>query len=213
MSKATLLLCLFLAMSVLAFSQPDSAQAVQVYQSLQIKSLDVNVINKNVQLIWTVNTNEEVRSFEVERADDGQEYKKIGGKLSLSQAGKESYEFVDALPKRNIPLSYRVKILGKDGSTVYSGLRTVKVDNEELKCKLKQNPVRQVIELEVVAPGKTDLQATVYTNYGQKVASETARLTMGVNNFSISSQSLLPGLHRLVLETGSERKVISFVKE
>jgi hypothetical protein len=57
------------------------------------------------------------------------------------------------------------------------------------------------------------VQVSIFSNFGQKLLTETARLTPGTNNLSFSSQNLLPGLHRLVLETGSERKVISFVKE
>jgi hypothetical protein len=106
-----------------------------------------------------------------------------------------------------------VKIIAKDGTFSYSELRSVKLDDEIIRCRLKQNPVRSTIQAEVITAEAGNLQVSVYTNYGQKVLSETAKLSAGTNNLSFSSQNLLPGLHRLVLETGSERKVISFVKE
>jgi hypothetical protein len=213
MKKTTICLCTIFILLTRTFSQEDTAQVLRSILPLQVMSIDAKVINKNVQLLWTVNSNEDAKSFEVERADDGGEYKKIGGRLPIGNSGTASYEFVDAMPKKNIAFSYRVKIIAKDGSSTYSDLRHAKVDDEIIRCRLKQNPVRNNIEAEVISAETGNLQVSVYTNFGQKVISETAKLTSGVNHLSYSSQNLLPGLHRLVLETGSERKVISFVKE
>ena len=117
------------------------------------------------------------------------------------------------MPKPNIAFTYRVKINGKDGSASYSDLRIAKVDDEIIRCKLKQNPVRNSIDAEVISAETGNMQVSIVTAYGQKIMTETAKLTAGVNHLTFSSQNLLPGLHRLVLETGSERKVISFMKE
>lgn len=212
MKRTTTFLCaLFLIFSE-TFSQGDSFPASPVLP-LQVMSVDTRIINDNIQLVWTVSSNEDARSFEVERSDDGENFKKIGGKLSLGHAGIESYEFVDALPKKNVGFSYRIKIVAKDGSSVYSDLRFVKINDEIIRCRLKQNPVRNTIDIEVISATAGNLQLSVYTNYGQKMVTETAKLVNGVNHLSLSSQNLLPGLHRLILETGSERKVVSFIKE
>ena len=131
----------------------------------------------------------------------------------MAKEGKTAYEFVDALPKKNASLSYRVKIISKDGSSVYSNVQNTRIEETALQCKLKQNPVHQTIDVDLVSPKEGNLQVSVYTAYGQKLIEQTAMLSAGKNSLSLSSQNLLPGLHRLVLETGTERKVISFVKE
>ena len=213
MKKATIFLCALFIIFSKTFSQGDSLRTIHAFLPLQVMSIDAKVINQNIQLLWTVTSNEEARSFEVERSDDGGEYKKIGGRLPVASSGSASYEFVDAMPRKNISYSYRIKIIAKEGAPSYSELTAVKVADEIIRCKLKQNPVRNTIEAEVISANPASIQISVYTNYGQKVLSETAKLTAGINNLSFPSQNLLPGLHRLVLETGSERKVISFVKE
>lgn len=213
MKKTTIFLCTLFVILSKTFSQGDSVQTLPTILPLQVMNIDAKVINKNVQLLWTVSSNEDAKSFEVERADEGANYKKIGGKLSVGSSGIASYEFVDAMPKKNTAFSYRVKIIAKDGSYAYSDLQPAKVDDEIIRCKLKQNPVRNTIDAEVISAAAGNLQVSVYTGYGQKMLAETAKLTAGTNHLSFSSQNLLPGLHRLVLETGSERKVISFVKE
>lgn len=213
MKKATIFLCALFVIFSKTFSQGDSVQTLPALLPLQVMSIDAKVINQNVQLLWTVTSNEDAKSFEVERSDDGGEYKKIGGRLPVGSSGSVSYEFVDAMPRKNISYSYRIKIIAKDGAPTYSELTAIKVADEIIRCKLKQNPVRNKIEAEVISANAGNIQISVYTNYGQKVLTETAKLSSGINNLSLSSQNLLPGLHRLVLETGSERKVISFVKE
>lgn len=213
MKKTTIFLCTLFIILSKTFSQEDSAQPLPAILPLQVMSIEAKVINSNVQLLWTVSSNEDAKSFEVERADDGAGYKKIGGKLSLGNAGTAFYEFVDALPRKNIAYAYRVKIIAKDGSYVYSDLQPVKINDEIIRCRLKQNPVQNRIDFEVIVSEAGNIQVSVYTNYGQKTITETFRLSAGINNLTLSSQNLLPGLHRLVLETGSERKVISFVKE
>jgi len=213
MKKATIFLCALFIIFSKTFSQGDTLHTIPALLPLQVMSIDAKVVNHNVQLLWTVVSNEEAKGFEVERSDDGGEYKKIGGRLPIANTGSASYEFVDAMPRKNITYSYRVKIIAKDGAPTYSELQVIKVADDIIRCKLKQNPVRNTIEAEVISANAGTIQISVFTNYGQKVLTETAKLSSGINNLSLSSQNLLPGLHRLVLETGSERKVISFVKE
>ena len=166
-----------------------------------------------MQLVWTVSNNEEARAFEIERAEEGGSYQKVGSKLSSGRAGKTDYEFVDALPKKNTGLSYRIKIIAKEALPVYSAAQTIRVTDAALQCRLKQNPVHNSIDVEVISALAGTLTVSVYTAYGQKAKTETAKLSSGINLLSFSSQNLLPGLHRLVLDSGAVRTVLSFVKE
>ena len=141
MKKTAILLCVLFLLLSKTFPQEDSTQSLPDILPLQVVSIDATIISQNIQLTWKVNGNEEARSFEVERADDGGEFKKIGGRLSLGQAGTTAYEFVDALPKKNITFSYRVKILARDGSSVYSDLRAVKINDEIISTECNMTTV------------------------------------------------------------------------
>lgn len=212
MKKATIYVLVFFCCLAKLNGQTDSVQNAMLLP-LQTTAFEAAVINQNIQLKWTVSSNEEARSFEIERADNGADYKKIGSRLSAAKTGFFSYEFVDALPKKNTAFAYRVKILAKDGTSLYSNVQNTRIEEGALHCKLKQNPVRHVIEVEVQAANAGSATATVFTAYGQMASTEAVRLSAGANLLRFPSQNLLPGLHRFVLETGSERKVISFVKE
>ncbi len=95
-------------------AQTDSA-TLQPVLPLQVASIEAKAVNNNIRLQWTVNSNEDARSYEVERTTDGLAFQKIGGKLSNGQMGTKSYEFVDAFLKRNSGFSYRIKIIAKAG--------------------------------------------------------------------------------------------------
>ena len=212
MKKTTVLLFFFCCLLSNAFSQQDSA-ASPSFLPLLVMNFDAKVITQNVQLQWAVSNNEDVKGFEIECSVDGSPFQKIGGKLTTGKQGKVGYDFVDALPRKKASLSYRVKILAKDGTAVYSDVQSTRIEDAGLQCKLRQNPVQQTIDVEINLPTATAVQATVFTAYGQRVFSEAAKLSPGANLLSLSSQNLLPGLHRLVLESATERKVLSFVKE
>lgn len=207
------LFSLFLFSVAKAFSQQDSLPNAPLFLPLRIVRFDADVVSQSVQLRWAVSGSEEAKSFEIERADEGGAYKKVGSKLAGNRDGSTAYEFVDALPKKNTALAYRLKVIAKDGSPLYSGVQGIRIEDAALQYRLKQNPVHQQIELEVISAEAGSVLASIYTAYGQKVKSETTKFSAGTNRLSLSSQNLLPGLHRLVLESSGERKVISFVKE
>jgi hypothetical protein len=196
-----------------AFSQQDSSQLVSSFSYLKISAFEARAVSRNVQLLWGVSGNEEAKTFEIERTAEGGIYQKVGSKLSSGKKGEISYEFVDALPRKNTALYYRIKVIGKDGSVSFSPAQNVRITDNLLQCRLKQNPVRNSVDVEIIAAEASLLHATIFTAYGQRLLSETATLSAGTHPFTLSATSLSPGLHRLVLEAGNERKVISFIKE
>lgn len=202
------LISLLLAFSLVA--QIDSASPQPVLP-LQVASIEAKAVNNNIRLQWTVNSNEDARSYEVERTTNGVAFQKIGGKLSNGQMGTKSYEFVDAFLKRNSGFSYRIKIIAKDGDISYSILQPVM--DEALQIALKQNPVRAQLDLQLNTTEDGLLQAGIYTAYGQQLKTESVRLSTGANSISLNTQTLKAGLYRLVLESAGKRQVLSFVKE
>lgn len=203
----------FLLVSITSFSQTDSTDTATALQPLKVTSFGAKAVNKNVQLIWQVSGNEDAKSFEVERAEEGGAYQKVGSKLATGRTGKADYEFVDALPRKNTALVYRLKVIDKDGLSSLSVEQSIRIGSETLQCFLKQNPVRASVDVEIVWVETGLAQASILTAYGQKALTEIVKLSAGKNQISLSSQDLLPGLHRLVIEAGGERKVLSFVKE
>lgn len=217
MKKCLLILMAFFLLTR-AGAQEDSVAAAPL-DSAAVLPLDsvaffqVQAVDKVILLKWAVTQSGDYKSFDIERADDGVHFFKVGSKLAISKGENESYDFVDATPKRNIGLRYRLKLISKDGFATYSVYRETKMGVEQLTVRLKQNPVRNTIDLELEASTAKQATVAVVSQAGQQVAVQTFRLTPGLNQLSLSTQSMLQGIYQLVVEAGTDRKTISFIKE
>jgi hypothetical protein len=215
--KTTLLMKNYLLLAMASFlftrtfAQEDTTTAAISLASLPL--FQVQPVDKVVLLKWAVEYSEDFKCFEIERADKGDNFIKVGSKLAITKSSNSDYDFVDATPKRNVPLRYRLKLISKDGFVTYSSFKEVKVVDVQMVARLKQNPVRSTIDVELNSATTKQASVTIVSQSGQQVASQTFRLTTGVNQLSISAQLLLQGFYQLVVEAGNDRKVISFIKE
>jgi len=209
MKKCLLILLAFLLFAR-SFAQEDSAAAVP---AALLAFFQVQAIDKVVLVRWSVEQSEDFKSFDIERAEDGLHFVKIGSKLAISKSTNEDYDFVDATPRKNTGLRYRLKLISKDGVVSYSDFRETKMPVDQFAVRLKQNPVRNSIEIEISSFAAREASVTIVSQGGQQVASQTVRLSTGSNQLSLSTQSLLQGIYRLVVDAGTERKTLSFIKE
>jgi hypothetical protein len=206
-------LLFLMACACFARMQAQGDSAAIALSSASLSFFQALPVDNVILLKWSTGQTEEYKSFDVERSDDGVNFIKIGSKLAISKTGNAGYDFVDATPKRNVVLRYRLKAISRDGFVSYSELREAKTADPPLAVRLKQNPVRNNIALTVNTFSSKEVSIAVVSQGGQQMASQAFRLSAGANQLSVSSQSLTPGLYQLVVEAGTERKVISFIKE
>jgi hypothetical protein len=180
---------------------------------LQLLRFNAQAVDKVVQLKWAVEQNEDIKSFDVERSDDGVAFIKVGSRLALNRTGGGSYDFVDATPKKNTGLLYRLKLIGRDGTVLYSELKMVRVDEGEVAVKMKQNPVRNQLDFDITATENSKATVSIISSGGQRVLLQNIRLATGLNPVSLPVTSLATGIYQLVVEAGNRSKIISFVKE
>lgn len=205
------LLFLIAVLLVTALQAQEDSIAAPIQKSLL--SFRVESVEKVVLLKWAIEEGWQYKSFDIERTDDGVTFTKVGSRLGISRNSEGGYDFVDATPRRNISLRYRLKFISTDGHIAYSDSKETKVTDAPWSVRLKQNPVRSGIELEIEASAAKQATVVVVSNAGQQVASQTFRLTAGKNGLSLSSQGMLQGLYQLIVEVGNERKTISIIKE
>lgn len=173
----------------------------------------VQAVDNVVLLKWSFEQSDELKSFDIERSEDSLHFIKIGSRLAISKNASEDYDFVDATPGKDNSLYYRLKLISKDGFASYSMSKEVKPVAEKLTVRLLQNPVRSSIDFEVTALAAKQVSVAVVSHAGLQVASKTVQLLSGKNQYSLSAQTLSQGIYRLVVDAGTERKTISFVKE
>lgn len=207
--KKLLLLLMAIFHCALFYAQKGSAFLTPV----ALSSFQVKTVDKVILLKWSLEESTDWKSFDIERSEDGIHFKKVGSKLAISKSNLADYDFVDATPGKNTLLRYRLKLIPKEGSASYSEFREVKVEEAQIVVRLKQNPVRSNIELEIIGETAKQAAVTVVSQAGHQVSSQTYRLTAGANKLLIPAQAMGQGMYQLLVEAGQDRKVISFIKE
>jgi len=82
------------------------------------------------QLQWTTKDEINFSHFEVERSINSKAFEKMAIIPSKSQAGENKYSFQDILQGATGNILYRLKMVDKDGSFVYSSIRNIRMDEE-----------------------------------------------------------------------------------
>ncbi|MBB1283853.1 T9SS type A sorting domain-containing protein [Flavisolibacter sp. BT320] len=204
----------FLTLFTSVNAQTDSTANDTVQIAAPDFIFEVQAVDKVVLLKWNVAFSDDLKGFDIERAENGEgSFVKVGSKLAISKGSDADYDFVDATPKRNVLLRYRLKLISQNGSISYSDFRETKLPDATFTARLKQNPVRNNLELELVTTTARTATVIVIANRGQQVATQTFRLTEGANQFSISANNFPSGMYQLAIEAGTERKTIPFIKE
>jgi hypothetical protein len=211
MKKMMLLIVAFLLFARL--NAQDDTTASSSYNPVLF--FQVQAVDNVVQLKWSVDQDIELKNFDIERSDNGTPLIKVGSRLAITKNSDGEYDFVDATPRKNVLLQYRLRLITKDGDTLYSDWKQTRLEEAPWSVRLKQNPVRNRVEVELETSTQAARQAVVVivSNTGQPTTPQVFRLADGKNQLSLSAQSLLPGIYQLVVEAGNERKTISFIKE
>ena len=207
--KRLLLLLTAIILFAASYGQQDSVEN----RTNTLLYFQAQPVDKVVLLKWAVEQADDIKAFDVERSENGTEFKKVGSRLAISRNANSEYDFVDATPKRNTGLQYRIKLIYLNGTENFSELKETKVAESPLTVLLKQNPVRTAIDLVVKAMNGDQATLTIVSQVGQPVASHSIRLSAGVNHLTFPVPSLPQGLYQMVVEVGGERKIISFIKE
>ncbi|HEV7329550.1 MAG TPA: T9SS type A sorting domain-containing protein [Flavisolibacter sp.] len=208
--KDCFLLLLALSFFVTGLAQSDSIENVPATPPVDF---EVRAVDKVVLLKWSVTYSDELKGFDIERADNNENFVKVGSKLAISKGSDADYDFVDATPKRNMLLRYRLKLIAQNGSYSYSDFKETRLPDETFAVRIKQNPVREKLELELVTTTAKQAVVVVIANSGQQMATQTFRLSEGANQLSIPSGSFPQGMYQMVVEAANERKTIPFIKE
>lgn len=107
------------------------SNSVNIPMPIKLISFDGIVNNKNeVELNWVAEKDLNSKEFVVERSEDLQYYYSIGV-VALSSGNK--YSFIDKKNTwKNRPIGYRLKMVDKDGSVLYSNVITIRLKNDNI---------------------------------------------------------------------------------
>ncbi len=183
-------------------------------QILPLQLVSFSAVKKGTSnlLQWTTNAEVDMRSFEVERSVNGVEFATIGMvnamKNQLNNVNN-AYTFTDKhpLPGANY---YRLKMINKDGSFVYSVVR--KLANISFDISIYPNPVKDLLTLTLQSDSRTKASMSMTDAAGKTVLSISSFLVNGTVTKSINIAYLPEGVYYLKTTTDADTYVQKVVK-
>lgn len=168
-------------------------------------------IDNSVKIDWTVEGEKEIKSYQLEKSEDGRTFAKVYEVPALNVAKAHDYSFKDFSNPGNTAY-YRLGMVGINNFINFSKTIEVKaaVNDPSEKVYLPNNST-------LVARLNSDKFKTVkvgiFSTSGQMMMESTRNLSVGVNKVSIGILGLKTGLYFLrVYGKGVEGRTWSFSK-
>lgn len=159
---------------------------------------------------WTVEDEENVIQYDVERSLDGLNFIPVASTIpSSNDGGEESYKLSDQTQDGH-QLFYRVKATSLSGNIVYSAVARLAGQEDAVDMMVYPNPVSgrkiQVLINNAIA-GRYNV--TLLSGRGLLIPVQDVQLQQGSNSISIALPSVTPGIYRLRVAGNGVAHVIS----
>ena len=171
--------------------------------STNLLSFTGQLQNDKAHLTWTTTSETEAFYFEIEKSTDGSRYVPIASINSYRNYGASmnTYTFSDPDPVTGTNF-YRVKMVGKNGSTKYSRTIQLAPPAKSLTLMTAINPFTSQIDFYVNTPNSEETEADLIDIVGRPVRNLKCSLLIGINHLVFNNTESLPaGAYTLRIKT------------
>jgi hypothetical protein len=169
-------------------------QSIAGILPLTLINFSGNVINaQQTQLQWTTSGELNAGNFEVEWSADGILFNTIATQpAAVNSLQNKQYNYIHktAVDGNNF---YRLKMNDLDGRFTYSPVIKIRVAVTETKITVMQNPVNDLLQIQIQAEKNESLVFNLYSAEGKIIASKSLAVTKGNNRLSWNILSLAAG--------------------
>lgn len=165
----------------------------------------------NNLLSWTVNNEQNLAHYELQRSTNGQDYYFV---TDINASGRSKYSYTDNFSSTAYStIFYRLKSIDKDGRISYSSVVKIRMSAEGIFIEVAPNPFKEklVINIESLKKDKATLVLTDIS--GRRLINKNVLLAEGNNVFDIKETTgLLHGTYLLTVITSNQAQSIKVVK-
>lgn len=161
---------------------------------VQITTFTAKENEGKIVLNWNVEKEIAIASYEIEKSTDGIRFTSVGVVQAINQ---KSYLLTDFTPLTNN--YYRIKIIGKDNSVIYSNIINVKLNAVKGDISIYPNPVKNGllnIQLSNLNKGLTDIK--IYNPLGQVIYTTSFMYDGGTTLKTVQlNTSIISGIYNI----------------
>ena len=188
------------------------AYAVPVFGDLSDKEninfFDAVFQNGEVSVNWQISgqyeTPTEIDYYAIER-NTGSRYMVIGGvNEKEGTSGIREYFFLDEnLPVKSL-IQYRLKVVYKDGSEIYSSARNIYLQ-DVVELKLTPNPFKESINVSLPYQTESPFRIRIFNIKGEEVLKADLRAkSEEYVHLDLNTSGLLPGVYIFSMTSGAD---------
>ena len=162
-------------------------------------SFTAQLDNSNiVQLNWSATDQQDVTSYIIEHSSNGTDFYAIGS-VNTVASGQYAFNAVTILSGTNF---YRLKIIYKQGTYVYSGI--IKINAGTGQNSIRPNPFTDKIILSLNSKVEEQAQVSIFDMAGKLMKRNSASLTKGFNQVILQDLSgLVKGVYVVTIQSVS----------
>lgn len=182
---------------------------------LQLTEFNGHIVNADARLNWKTESEENTRSFIIERSIDGRYYTTAGSVDAANETGIHQYTFTDkSVNQLGVSaIYYRLKQVDIDGKSTYSRILTLPVEVSGSRVVCYPNPVISETNITITLQKAEKVQARLINNTGQVMQTLQWNLSAGSTSLPVNMSQLAKGLYFLEISGQSIKKQIGLVKQ
>jgi alpha-mannosidase len=176
-----------------------------------VVKLDGNKVQESNILNWTISSQDNIKTYQLERSLNGQQFITI---TSIAKAGTTlHYDYTDKNINNANPYYYRLKVIDADNKFFYTNTILIKAAKDPSGMMLFPNPVTDVLKVFFMLDKQTRCNVSVISATGAVVKTVAPPLFERGNNYYMLSVKELPaGEYIFCVDTGDKKYVKSFIK-
>jgi hypothetical protein len=188
------------------------APPVFIILPIKLLSFQGSLTNNKAQLQWSVAENENGNYFEVQKSVDGKNFTSIG-LVFTSNETETKYAFKEGSDLVGTSY-YRLKIVNKDRSVVYSKIVVLRNENPIVGNSLVVlHNQGSAVTLNYTASKAGVYKINIYSMSGAKLFASGISMQSGFNAASLNVDGLISGgVYVLELVNGTDRNSTKFIK-
>lgn len=172
----------------------------------------------NALLNWAVqNESSSTDHYEIERSFNGTDFTNVASVTAKSNGtlSSSTYNYADSklsLLKSSGVIYYRIEQVDKDGHVTYTEIKAIRMARG-LLISAFPNPAKSSVSISANLDEDANLSLHLTDASGKLIQQTEVHGTKGLNVTKLSLNGLAPGSYLLKVNTGSEIKTLSIVKE
>ena len=192
-------------------TQPLTAQLDLAF----ISNFSANSTTSGNRLNWTIESNQSVSSFEVEKSTNGKDFKTVAVFVATEKFNTENYTYADTAISAD-KIMYRLRVLIRQSQNdFYSNIILVKSKTKlDDNIRIMENPVRDKLFFAYNSTKPQEADIKIYSVTGKVLAHQKISSFKGNNLVTVPlSPGIAPGMYILEINTDILNQTAKFVKQ